>query len=74
MMKAHPVEMRAGIGLASGRNIFVAGDVGNRVAVGDRGRQNRQRCVLSIAKIIDIAAFELDADREIIAALTAFEI
>ena len=74
MMKARPVEMRTGIGLAPGRNIFVTGDVGNRMAFGDGCCQNRKARVLRIAKIVDIAALELDANREIIAALAAFEI
>ncbi len=74
MMKAHPVEMRTGIGLASGRDMLMTGDVGNRVAFGDGGREYGETCVLGITKIVDIAAFEFDTDREIIAAFAAFEI
>ncbi len=74
MMKAHPVEMRTGIGLASGRDMLMTGDVGNRVALRDCGGERRETCVLGITKRINIAAFEFDADREIIAAFAAFEI
>lgn len=70
-MEAKPVEMRAGIGLAPGRYIAVADDVGNRIAAADSFGKRRQHLVLHRHEPSLVAAFQFDADREIVAALPA---
>src|SRR5437868_5442169 len=64
-----PVEERAGVGLAAGRDVGVRGDVAQRMAGAQRGDEADERRVLRVGEGRLVHAFELDADREIVAAL-----
>ena len=63
-----PVEMRSGIGLASRRDIAVARQRFDRIAAPELGQQSIEGKILGILERELVAAFELDSDREIIAA------
>src|SRR5207237_198239 len=62
---------RARIRLAAGRHVAVRGDVAKREALAQRAYQGRKLCVLRIREGRSIRALELDAEREVIAALAA---
>src|SRR5207237_8689524 len=63
-----PVEARAGIGLATGRDVAVRGDVAQRQRGFQRTDEPGEAQVLGVGEIAVIHAFELDADREVVAA------
>src|SRR5712664_3153028 len=69
--QARPVEARPGIGLAAGGDVAMSGDV----AQGQReAKASYERCELVVLAILErrlVRALELDADREIVAALAA---
>src|SRR5438034_11484431 len=66
-----PVETRAGIGLATGCDVAVRGDVAQRECSFQTVNQLDQARVLSVGEGGIVRAFELDADREIVAPLAA---
>src|SRR3989441_8636200 len=63
-----PVEARAGIGLATGRDVAVRGELAQRECSFQAVNQLDQALVLSVGEGGIVRAFELDADREIVAA------
>lgn len=68
---ARPVERRAGVGLASRRDLAMADDIGDRVSGRNRLRQCTEIYVLGIFERLRVCAFDLYADRKIIAARAA---
>src|SRR5213595_802291 len=70
-LQARPVEARPRVLLAAGRDVLVAGDVRDRIALRDRGRQLRERLVLRGLEAVAFQAFELDADRIVVAVLAS---
>src|SRR6185437_15987640 len=69
--QALPFEPRAGIGLAAGRDVAVAGDVERAVTLGEGADERGQRAVLGLGVGDVVGALELDADGEVVAALAA---
>src|SRR5512147_852349 len=71
--KASPVEMRSRVGLAPRRrgNIGMADDFPDRIPAQEHGRQPGQRRILDVREELIVAAFDLDADGEVIAAPAA---
>ena len=69
--QALPVERRTGIGLAARSDVAVPGEVGDRIARSQRRHESREARVLSLRVRPRVGAFELDADREIVAALAS---
>src|SRR5438045_431480 len=67
--QARPVEARAWIGLAAGRDVAVRGDVAQRECSCQTVNQLDQARVLSVGEGGIVRAFELDADRVVVAAL-----
>lgn len=67
----NPVERWAGVDLPSGRDVRVTGDIGDRVARGQRARKFRQPSVLRVSEGRRTGAFQLDADGKIVAARPA---
>lgn len=68
---ARPVEERPRIGLAAGRDVGMCGKRNERIALAQNGDQHIQRGVLGVGIRPLVAAFELDANRKIVAAPTA---
>src|SRR6185436_3851628 len=66
--KALPVEPRARIGLAAGRDVAVAREIERSVAREELLRELREPRVLRLRERHVVGSFELDADREIVAA------
>jgi hypothetical protein len=62
-----PVEAGSGIELAAGRNVFVAGDVINRVAHAQLFAEPGQGLVLWWVERLALQAFELDPDGVVVA-------
>src|SRR5450631_155666 len=67
---ALPVEGRTRVGLAAGGDFAMAGNVADPVAAAQRPCKRREHHVLRIGIGNVVRAFELDADGEIVAALT----
>ena len=65
---ARPIETGAGIGLAQGGDVAMAGDPAYRIGCAQRRGQSAKRQVLGIGERDGIAAFQLYADGIIIAA------
>ena len=70
--KACPIEMRTRIGLASRRDMFMAGNPAQGVRRRQRSGQLGQSAILHVFEWRVVAAFEFDADGKIVAALTPF--
>lgn len=68
---SRPVEIRAGIGLAHGRDIRMARYTAKGISPLQTTGQTRQCSVLAVGKGRKIAALEFDADGKIIAARAA---
>src|SRR3569623_172558 len=71
---ARPIELRPGVGLPPRRNVAVAYDtVGadGRIMLLQRTGDGCEHGILAVAVGLVIAAFELDADGKVIAALTS---
>src|SRR5207248_8232821 len=66
-----PVEAGPRIGLAAGGDVAVRGDGAQRQRRAQRGDQRNKRAVLPRIEWRVVAAFELDADREVVAARAA---
>src|SRR5882672_3143155 len=66
-----PVEARAGIGLATGRELAVRGDVAQRQRGFQKLDELAKALVLGIGEIAVVHALELDADRKVVASLPA---
>ena len=64
-----PVEARTGIVLAPRRDVLVADDRLDRIAARQRRRQSHQRVVLRSLEGLAFQAFELDAQRVVVAVL-----
>src|SRR6185312_3467201 len=69
--KPRPLERGPRVGLTARGDVAVAGDVDDRIAPSQCLRQARERRVLPRRIRNVVGAFELDADREIVAALAA---
>ncbi len=69
MTQARPVKVRTGIGLAARRNVGVARERVDRITPDDEADQRGERIVLRVLEGHAIAAFQFDADGEVIAAL-----
>src|SRR6185295_20322836 len=67
--QARPVEVRARIGLAAGGNVAVRGDLAQGKDGAKLFQKKKKSLVLRGLEFAVIGAFELDADREIVAAL-----
>lgn len=65
-----PIEMLAGIVLAAGRDIGMRRDVAQRITLAQLAQQKFEPPVLRRREVVFAIAFELDADRKIVAALT----
>lgn len=61
-MNAVPIKSRAGIGLATGRDVAVADDLRDGIAVPERAQQSHQHAILRRSVGDIITAFELNAD------------
>src|SRR5690349_23441778 len=72
-LQTRPVEVRTGIGLAARRDVRVAGERFDRVVRRERLHERRERRVLRRFERRCVAAFELDADRKVVAALASEE-
>src|SRR5450830_708732 len=72
-LKSGPFKKGARIGLASRRDMFVPGDIGQRIASVQGCRQGCQHLILKIGEGRDIGPLQFYADREIIAALASVE-
>src|SRR5690242_1437899 len=69
--QSRPVEAGAGIGLASGGDVLVPGDVGDGIARSDLVDERCEHRVLALVERLALEALELDADREVVAAVAA---
>src|SRR5512147_153838 len=67
-MEPAPIEERTRVSLAVGRDIAVPHDRFERIGSRERGQQRVDRDILSIGEGLEIRTFELDADREVVAA------
>ena len=67
--QARPVELRARIGFAPRRDVAVRGDILQRKRGAQHAHQLAQALVLERLESAVVSAFELDTDREIVAAL-----
>ena len=61
-----PIKARPGVLLAAWRHVLVAGDVFDRMALGQGGAQCRQGFVLGGLEVLTFQSFEFDADRVIV--------
>ena len=66
--ETRPGEAGAGIGLASRRDVAVRGDVAQRQRLAQAPHELLERSVLRLVEGAVVGAFELDADREVVAA------
>src|SRR5438552_15129294 len=70
-VQAGPIEVRAGIALAIRRHVAVRGDVAQGKRAAQRAQQLVQARILNVLERAFLDAFELHADREVVAAAAA---
>lgn len=70
-MQTCPVEMWPWVALSTGCDVAVSGQVYRRMALANGADQGCQCFVLHVLERIVVAAFKLDTNREIIAALAS---
>src|ERR1044071_7357102 len=68
---AAPGEAGAGIGLATGRDVAVRGEIAQRQRAAQPCDQRAERAVLRFLEGRVVSSFELDADREVVARAAA---
>ena len=71
LLQKAPIQPRPGIGFAPRCNVFMAGDVAHRVALGQSRQQGQQGFILRWLKQATLQAFEFNADGKVIAVVTA---
>jgi hypothetical protein len=71
LLELGPIERSTGVPLAAGGDVFVPSNKGNGIALGKRLAQPRERCILGGLEGFALQAFELYADRIVIASIAA---
>jgi len=68
ILVARPLEKRPRIGLATGSDMLVPGDIGQSITLLQPGGQSRQYGILHFGKRLKIGPFQLDPDRKVVTA------
>ena len=71
LLELRPIERSTGVRLATGGDVFVPRNKGNGIALGKRLAQPRERCLVGGFEGFALQAFELYADRIVIASIAA---